>query len=58
MSENKLHSWCDVTQHQLHYKSRAADASCEVTALLHLKNNKECVSGQPQRKFSEEFQGV
>lgn len=50
-SEDKLHSGSDVTEHQLNYKSRAADASREVTTLLHLKNNKECVSGRPQRKF-------
>lgn len=30
-SEDKLHSGSDVTQHQLNYKSRAADASREVT---------------------------
>lgn len=53
MSEDKLHAGCDVTQHQLNLKSRAADASCEVTALLHLKNNEECVSGRPQKGNSK-----
>lgn len=45
MSEDKLHLGSDVTQHQLNSYFRAADASREVTTLLHLKNNKECVSG-------------
>lgn len=52
MSDDKLHAGCDVTPQQLNLKYKAtADASREVTALQCLKNNEECVSGRPQRKF-------